>query len=56
VLNELKIAVIALGTGPRNAQASQSQVHLTNVVFVGAGYRCVARLHELLAPRIEGLS
>jgi aminoglycoside phosphotransferase (APT) family kinase protein len=52
VLNELKIAVIALGTGPRNAHASRSQVHLTNVVFVGAGYRCVARLHELLAPRI----
>jgi aminoglycoside phosphotransferase (APT) family kinase protein len=55
VMNELKIAVIALGTGPRNAFAQQSQAHLSNVVFVGAGYRCVARLRDLLAPRLGGL-
>lgn len=54
VFNELKIAAIALGTGPRNAYAQQSQAHLTNVVFAGAGYRCVARLYDLLAPRIGG--
>jgi len=51
VFNELKIAAIALGTGPRNAHERQSQAHLSNVVFAGAGYRCVARLHDLLAPR-----
>jgi aminoglycoside phosphotransferase (APT) family kinase protein len=52
VFNELKIAVIALGTGPRNAAARQSHAHLSNLVFVPAGYRCVARLHQLLAPRL----
>jgi aminoglycoside phosphotransferase (APT) family kinase protein len=52
VLNELKIAVIALGTGPRNAHERQSQAHLTNVVFLGAGHRCLARVHELLRERL----
>jgi aminoglycoside phosphotransferase (APT) family kinase protein len=52
VLNELKIAVIALATGPRNALERQSQAHLSNLVFVPAGSRCLARLHELLAPRL----
>lgn len=52
VFNELKIAVIALGTGPRNAHERQSHAHLSNLVFTPAGYRCVARLHELLQPRL----
>lgn len=52
LLNELKIAVIALGTGPRNAHARQSHAHLSNLVFLPAGYRCAARLHDLLAPRL----
>jgi aminoglycoside phosphotransferase (APT) family kinase protein len=52
VFNELKIAVIALGTGPRNAHERQSHAHLSNLVFVPAGYRCTARLHELLAGRL----
>jgi len=53
VFNELKIAVIALGTGPRNAHERQSHAHLSNLVFTPAGFRCLARLHALLAPRIE---
>jgi len=52
VFNELKIAVIALGIGPRNAHERQSHAHLSNLVFAPAGYRCAARLHELLAPRL----
>jgi aminoglycoside phosphotransferase (APT) family kinase protein len=52
VFNELKIAVIALGTGPRNAHERQSHAQLSNLVFTPAGARCLARLHELLAPRI----
>jgi aminoglycoside phosphotransferase (APT) family kinase protein len=52
VFNELKIAVIALGTGPRNAHDLQSHAHLSNIVFLPAGYRCTARLHELLRPRL----
>lgn len=52
VFNELKIAVIALGTGPRNAHDRQSQAHLSNLVFLPAGYRCTARLHELLRARL----
>jgi aminoglycoside phosphotransferase (APT) family kinase protein len=52
VFNELKIAVIALGTGPRNARDRQSHAHLSNLVFVPAGYRCAARLHELLRARL----
>jgi aminoglycoside phosphotransferase (APT) family kinase protein len=52
VFNELKIAVIALGTGPRNAHERQSHAHLSNLVFTPAGYRCTARLHELLAGRL----
>jgi aminoglycoside phosphotransferase (APT) family kinase protein len=49
VFNELKIAVIALGSGPRNALDGRSLAHLTNVIFSPAGYRCLARLQELLA-------
>lgn len=52
VFSELKIAVIALGTGPRNAHARQSHAHLSSVIFVPAGTRSLARLHELLAPRL----
>jgi aminoglycoside phosphotransferase (APT) family kinase protein len=52
VFNELKIAVIALGTGPRNAHERQSHAHLSNLIFAPAGFRCLARLHELLAPRL----
>ena len=52
VFNELKIAVIALGTGPRNAHERQSHAHLSNLVFTPAGYRCAARLHQLLEPRL----
>jgi aminoglycoside phosphotransferase (APT) family kinase protein len=52
VFNELKIAVIALGTGPRNAHERQSHAHLSNLVFLPAGYRCTARLHELLRARL----
>ena len=52
VFNELKIAVIALGTGPRNASERQSHAHLSNLVFLPAGYRSAARLHELLRPRL----
>src|SRR4029079_2438417 len=51
VFHELKIAVIALRTGPRNAHERQSHAHLSNLVFTPAGYRCTARLHELLAGR-----
>lgn len=53
VFNELKIAVIALGTGPRNAHERQCHAHLSNLVFAPAGFRCLARLHELLAPRLR---
>ncbi len=52
VLNELKIAVIALGTGPRNAHDQQCHALLTNLVFLPAGYRSAARLHDLLRPRL----
>ena len=52
VFNELKIAVIALGTGPRNAYERQSHAHLSNLVFAPAGFRCAARLHQLLSTRI----
>jgi aminoglycoside phosphotransferase (APT) family kinase protein len=52
VFNELKIAVIALGTGPRNAHDRQSHAHLSNLVFLPAGYRCTARLHDLLRSRL----
>ena len=53
VFNELKIAVIALGTGPRNAHERQSHAHLSNLVFAPAGFRCLARVHELLSPRLK---
>ncbi|MEA2624254.1 MAG: hypothetical protein QOD06_299 [Candidatus Binatota bacterium] len=53
VFNELKIAVIALGTGPRNAYERQSHAHLSNLVFTPAGFRCAARLHELLRGRLR---
>lgn len=52
VFNELKIAVIALATGPRNAHDRQSHAHLSNLVFLPAGYRCTAQLHELLRARL----
>ena len=52
VFNELKIAVIALGTGPRNAHERQSHAHLSNLVFTPVGSRALARLHQLLTPRL----
>jgi hypothetical protein len=40
--------------GPRNANARQSHAHLSNLIFAPAGYRCLARLHELLEPIVGG--
>jgi aminoglycoside phosphotransferase (APT) family kinase protein len=53
VFAELKVAVIALGIGPRNAEARQSHAHLANVVFAPLGWRSLARLAEMLRPRIR---
>jgi aminoglycoside phosphotransferase (APT) family kinase protein len=52
VFAELKVAVIALGIGPRNAAARQSHAHLANLVFSPLGWRSLARLAEMLRPRI----
>ena len=51
VLAELKIAVIALGIGPRNATARQSHAHLGNLVFIPLGFRSLARLGDLLKEK-----
>ncbi|MET0152669.1 MAG: phosphotransferase family protein, partial [Candidatus Binatia bacterium] len=53
VFAELKVAVIALGIGPRNAEARQSHAHLANLVFSPLGWRSLARLAEMLRPRIR---
>jgi aminoglycoside phosphotransferase (APT) family kinase protein len=53
VFAELKVAVIALGIGPRNAAARQSHAHLANLVFSPLGWRSLARLAEMLRPRIR---
>jgi aminoglycoside phosphotransferase (APT) family kinase protein len=53
VFAELKVAVIALGIGPRNAAARQSHAHLANLVFSPLGWRSLARLTEMLRPRIR---
>jgi aminoglycoside phosphotransferase (APT) family kinase protein len=53
VFAELKVAVIALGIGPRNAEARQSHAHLANLVFAPLGWRSLARLAEMLRPRIR---
>jgi aminoglycoside phosphotransferase (APT) family kinase protein len=53
VFAELKVAVIALGIGPRNAAARQSHAHLANLVFAALGWRSLARLAEMLGPRIR---
>jgi aminoglycoside phosphotransferase (APT) family kinase protein len=53
VFAELKIAVIALGIGPRNAAARQSHAHLGNLVFAPLGWRSLARLRDLLGPVVK---
>ncbi len=53
VFAELKVAVIALGIGPRNADARQSHAHLANLVFSPLGWRSLARLAGMLRPRIR---
>ena len=53
VFAELKVAVIAHGIGPRNAEARQSHAHLANLVFSPLGWRSLARLAEMLRPRIR---
>jgi aminoglycoside phosphotransferase (APT) family kinase protein len=53
VFAELKVAVIALGIGPRNAEARQSHAHLANLVFAPLGWRSLARLADMLRPRIR---
>jgi aminoglycoside phosphotransferase (APT) family kinase protein len=53
VLAELKVAVIALGIGPRNVASRQSHAHLANIVFSPLGWRSLARLAEMLRPRIR---
>jgi aminoglycoside phosphotransferase (APT) family kinase protein len=52
VLAELKVAVIALGIGPRNADSRQAHAHLANLVFSPLGRRALARVAEMLRPRI----
>jgi aminoglycoside phosphotransferase (APT) family kinase protein len=52
VFNQLKIVVIALGIGPRNALSSQSHAHLPNLVFAPLGWGSAACLHALLAAKI----
>jgi aminoglycoside phosphotransferase (APT) family kinase protein len=53
VFAELKVAVIALGIGPRNAEARQSHAHLANLVFAPLGWRSLARLADMRRPRIR---
>jgi aminoglycoside phosphotransferase (APT) family kinase protein len=52
VFSELKIVVIALGIGPRNAHSHQAHAHLSNLVFSPLGWRSLARLRDMLGPRI----
>jgi aminoglycoside phosphotransferase (APT) family kinase protein len=53
VFAELKVAVIALGIGPRNADSQQAHAHLANLVFSPLGWRSLARLADMLRPRIR---
>ncbi|MEA2624256.1 MAG: hypothetical protein QOD06_301 [Candidatus Binatota bacterium] len=53
VFSELKVAIIALGIGPRNATARQSHAHLGNLVFAPLGWRSLARVRDLLAPVVK---
>ena len=53
VFSELKVAIIALGIGPRNAAARQSHAHLGNLVFAPLGWRSLARLRDLLGPLVK---
>lgn len=53
VFSELKVAIIALGIGPRNAAARQSHAHLGNLVFAPLGWRSLARLRDLLGPVVK---
>lgn len=53
VFAELKVAVIALGIGPRNAHSRQAHAHLGNLVFSPLGWRSLARLRDLLGARMR---
>ena len=52
VFSELKVAVIALGIGPRNVESRQAHAHLANLVFSPLGWRALARVRDMLGPKI----
>ena len=54
LFSELKVVVIALGIGPRNAHTKQAHSQLGNLVFSPLGWRSLARIRDLLGPRLRG--
>lgn len=53
LFSELKVVVIALGIGPRNAASRLAHAHLSNLVFSPLGWRSLARLRDMLATRLH---
>jgi aminoglycoside phosphotransferase (APT) family kinase protein len=53
LFSELKVVVIALGIGPKNAATRQAHAHLANLVFSPLGWRSLARIRDMLAPNLS---